>query len=392
VKAKAALVRALLVALEAKVERDGGELGSRWDRWLALDVLAGKDEPWAEEIGPSIRHLLRRLRPEGRDRVLDAMIERGGPELPRIFAFLDFGSPQLRARALDRFATEPEVRCDRTWMEMTANRLGVAFHADVRGVLQRHPQAAPRVTEALGQPLLDSIVSGSPGEHARPLEKAAAKAGAEGPRVTIHVLEPWDGVKADASVVSRVGPTAIGVPRERGPLDLDGDPMRHMMTLRLADVPELAARFPGKLALAVFLADDGGHAYEADSDDAAVLLLDESDLAHGELRLTGSDDEEDDDDLDAYVSAETRPFVATAVDVPLAALQPEEGASKALRKLHEQIEGIPGRIGGPPGWFRDEGHDGGFVLQFDDDFETLPVQGQARLYVFDDTALWQTKP
>ena len=84
-----------------------------------------------------------------RERVLDAMLERGRPELPRIFAFIDLGSPQLRARALDRLATAPEVRCDRTWMESTANRLGMAFHDEVRQLLHRHPSARARMIEAL---------------------------------------------------------------------------------------------------------------------------------------------------------------------------------------------------------------------------------------------------
>jgi hypothetical protein len=395
-KARAALHRALLAALVAKVERDEGTLEPRWDRWLGVDALPGKDEPWAEALGPSIRHVLRRLRPAERDRVLDDVLARGGPELPRVFAFVDFGTPGLRARALDRFAAEPVVRCDRPWMESAANRLGVAFHEEVRQLLRRHPDAEARLSEALGRPLLDSIVGGPRSEAADALRKALAKPGLEGPRVTIHVMQPWDDVRADVSVISRAGPTAIGVTAERWPRDLDGEPMRHMLTLRLADVPELAARFPGKAALAVFLAHDGGHAYDPDSDDAAVLLLDDDDLARGELDLTrgdedDDDDDDDDDDLDPYISADTRPFTLTPLDVPLAAFGPDEGASKALRKLHEQLDALPGRVGGPPGWMRGEGHDGRFVLQVDDDFESLPVPGRARLYVFEDAALWQTR-
>ena len=74
--------------------------------------------------------------------------------------------------------------------------------------------------------------------------------------------------------------------------------------------------------------------------------------------------------------------------MPLAAF--ESDGSKTLKKLHDRLEGLPGRIGGPPAWLQGEGHDGRFVLQFDDDFETLPVQGRARLFVFDDTAVWQS--
>jgi hypothetical protein len=392
-KARIALHRALLAALEGKVERDGGELDPRWDRFASIDALPGRDEPWADEIGPFLRHLLRRLSPPLRDRVLDGMLEHGGPELPRIFALCDLGSSELRARALDRLATAPEVRCDRTWMEAAANRLGMGFHEEVRQLLLRRPEAQARVAEALGRTLLDAIVSGPKSDSADSLRKAAAKLGAEGPRTTIHVLQAWDDVKVDASVVSRVGGTAIGVTKERWPLDLDGDPMRHMLTLRLADVPDLAARYPGKVAIAVFLNGDGGHAYEADSDDAAVLWLDDSDLAHGELDLRregDDDDDDDDDDLDPYISADTRPLLVVPVEVPIAALE-AEGGSKAVRKLHELIEGLPGRVGGPPGWFVEDAHDGRFVLQFDDDLETLPVSGSARMFVFDDTALWQSK-
>jgi hypothetical protein len=346
--------------------------------------------------------VLRGLRPQDRDRVVEGWLARGGPCLPRVFAFIDLATPRLRTRALDALATAPELDSGRAWLEITCNRLGVAFHDEVRQLLRRHPQAEERVAEALGRERLDAIVSGPKSDSAEALRKAAAKLGDEGPRGTIHVLDHWDGVRADASVTSRVGPTAIGVPAGRWPRDLDGDPMRHVLTLSLRDVPELAARHPGKAALAVFLAQDGGHAYEPDNEDAAVVWLDEADLALGELDLVRTsdgdgehDDDEDDDDLDPYIDADTRPLLVVPVEVPLRALegpQALEGASRALRKLHELLEEVPGRVGGGPGWLVDETHDTAFVLQIHDALESLPVEGSARLYVFEDVALWQSRP
>ncbi len=394
-KLRATIHQAVLVAVDAQVERDDGQLGASWERWLALESAAGKDDQWEESIGPWIRRILRRLAPDRVAEILDAAMERAGAELLRVFPLLDLGPPELCERALGQLVDDPNIRTKgASWIGYGVKRLGLPLVEQLQALLDTHPDEATqaRLREAIGSDLLRDIVAGPRSTHADRLRKAAAKVPDSYQRTTIYALDEWEDVRAGPNTISRIGPTAIGVSEQRWPRNLDDEPMRHLLTVRLDELPFLAARHPDKAALALFLAsDDGGHAYEPDNDDAAVVLLDESDLALGETQFGPDDDDDDDDELDLY-GPSTRPLLVLPVEVPtdaLASSTPPE--NKKLRKVYERLNDLPGRAGGPPDWLLSADHDGPFVLHVDEDLEYLSIPDRWRLYVFDDVAFWQSR-
>ncbi|NUP10203.1 MAG: hypothetical protein HOW73_29485 [Polyangiaceae bacterium] len=84
------------------------------------------------------------------------------------------------------------------------------------------------------------------------------------PRTRVYLVEPASmAYSAREGSRSRLGGPAYGVAKADVPEDMDGQPQRHVFTLDLADVPELAARHPGIEAIALFCPGLEGNAEDA---------------------------------------------------------------------------------------------------------------------------------
>lgn len=211
------------------------------------------------------------------------------------------------------------------------------------------------------------------------------------PSLSIYLLEPTE--QPARRAVSRAGGAAFGVPRHRWPR-IGGDPMAHLLTLDLDQLPDLRARragLTGVRALALFVPDwDSG----IGADEGVVLKLSEADLAAGISRTHVRRDEEG----DAEVAMEIQ---ITRVTVPELVFRPSEewglpaDAEDALLQmlvLRDLLDEPPGRALGYSLWLQDGDNDyaageaaSRFLLQLDDRLVEFNTADEGILYVFEDS-------
>src|SRR5262245_60097014 len=110
--------------------------------------------------------------------------------------------------------------------------------------------------------------------------------------------------------------------------------MEHLFTLDLAQIPELATRWPGKRGLALFINSRWeNEAYTPHNGETRLLALD----------------------------AASPTVKATAREVPDGVFDPDDDAHEELR---DELFGAPGFALGRPIWLQGDEHDGDFILQF----------------------------
>ncbi|MCA9611038.1 MAG: hypothetical protein KC619_35835 [Myxococcales bacterium] len=202
------------------------------------------------------------------------------------------------------------------------------------------------------------------------LEKLASAVSDPEP-IEVYALEAIRG--ASPSAVSRVGGPGYDLgPRQPS---YEGLPMAHVFTLALADLPALQPRFEGAVAFALYVSEPtGNEAHEPYTDETAVLALSAADVERGEAAASPRD-------------LPLRSVRVTAVQVPGRTFEhPTPHA-----KLREAIAALPARAGGAPRWLQTEQECDGFLLQLDDRFAPLNLGDAGVMYVFSDTAFWQSR-
>jgi hypothetical protein len=180
------------------------------------------------------------------------------------------------------------------------------------------------------------------------------------------------------SGVSRVGGPGVEL-GDRQPQDHEGRAMTHIWTLATADVPALAAAFPGAAAVALYVLDpQENEAWEADSGLTALVVLSADDVA-------GPAAEPTDEDLSP------RDVTAESIAVASAAFEDhtDDSEDSARRTLRSKIYGASARAGGRPIWLQGDECDGSFLLQFDESFADLNLGDCGVMYVFAETQFWQ---
>lgn len=205
----------------------------------------------------------------------------------------------------------------------------------------------------------------------------AALEGAKGDRI-IYALRRVD--STSSPTLNRIAGSPAGIGSDRWPT-LDDEPMRHLLTLDLATVPEVAARLPGQRTLSLFCLDpEENEAFEPFNEEAAIVLSTEEQVARGVLY------EPEGAEWDTEPSA----FEVVSLSVPgsifteFADEVPEEH-----RELRELVYRLHGRAGGEPIWLQSAEHEGTFVLQFDEEFVPMNLGDGGIMYVFADAAFWQ---
>jgi hypothetical protein len=204
------------------------------------------------------------------------------------------------------------------------------------------------------------------------LARAARDGAPEAPFTSITVLELVK--SADAIGVSRVGGPGFDL-RERHPM-YGGLPMTHVLTLALDDAPSLRGVFGRAPAFALYVSEvRGNRAHTPFTDETAVLCLDAAGLARGI----------------AKPNAEDLPLAGirtTTLDVPVTAVV-DPGPLQA--DLQRDIRALPARAGGAPLWLQEPEPVEGFAMQFDTRFAGLSLGDGGIMYVFRDTAFWQSR-
>lgn len=187
-----------------------------------------------------------------------------------------------------------------------------------------------------------------------------------GPKVRIYRLRRGED-EPTADSVARIGGTPRGIVTP--PVDRK-EPMTHVLTLDLAQLPELAARHAGARSLSLYLPDpDTGERHRH----GALVWTTEEALG----RAPGS--------IEGAVT-----LLVDAFDVPeqIFGGGDLEGAAKRVRRI---VYGSAGFVGGGPLWLQDgdPGVDPSFLFQFDESLAHINLGDSGVMYVFDGDIDWQ---
>lgn len=199
------------------------------------------------------------------------------------------------------------------------------------------------------------------------VEKLAAEARGTGPNTWLYALETLP--RTDEGSVSRVGGPGFDLADQQP--SLDGLPMSHVLTLDLRELPELQELWPEKRALAVYVSEPGGTAWDPDS---AVVTLTDEDVARGEAAVDA-------------VQLPLKGVRATRVEVP----QPTFASPTLHPKLLRAILALPARVGGQPSWLQQDLGSEGFLMQFDARFVPINLGDGGLMYVFEHGAFSQSR-
>ncbi len=186
-----------------------------------------------------------------------------------------------------------------------------------------------------------------------------------GPKIRVYRLRRGDSPPA-ADAVARI----FGQPRGVvSPPRHAGEPMQHVITLDLAQVPELAARHPGIRSLSLYVPDpDDAEEHE----EGTIVLTHEDELGRAAGAIEGA-----------------TALLVEGFEVPEALF--ERHAEGDLRRVRQLLHAWSGHVRGGPLWLQegDEGVDPGFVMQFDEGLCRINLGDMGVMYVFDSGVTWQ---
>lgn len=306
----------------------------RWVRVVETNRERCEDEPW---------RLVRVLRADAPPQLLDMVFE----TLMARRQSVESGSLGERLRRLGLEIVPPLLRA-----------LGDA-PAENTFIKELERATTPEVFAAIKAGLGKAIET--PEQELRRLA-----ASVPGPTIRVYRLSRGAGEPAAGSV-ARIG----GVPRGVVDVPIDRDePMEHIITLDLAQLPELAARRPGVRSASLYLPEpsSGGRHRQG-----RLVWTREDELA----RAPGS-------------TAGATALVVEAFDVPRSIFEGGElaGAAARVRGLVYQSHGY---VGGGPLWLQDgpPGVDPGFVFQFDEGLCDINLGDMGVMYVFEHHITWQ---
>jgi hypothetical protein len=296
----------------------------RWIRVVEANIPHCREEPWR-----LVRVLRTDVPPQLLDMVLGSLMARRQT--------ISFG-PEIVAPLLRAIGDAP---AENTFVKELERALGYEVFAAVK--------------EGLGKAIE------TPEQELRRLA-----ASVPGPTVRVYRLARGEG-EPGAGTVARIGGTPRGVvaaPQDRG------EPMQHIITLDLAELPELAQRHPGVRSVSLYLPDpETGSRHEH----GTLVWTREEELGRAE----GS-------------TAEARPVLIEAFDVPRAIFEGREleGAAKRVRGI---VYTSHGYVGGGPLWLQDgtPGVDPSFMFQFDEGLCSINLGDMGVMYVFGNEVTWQ---
>jgi len=188
-----------------------------------------------------------------------------------------------------------------------------------------------------------------------------------GPKLRIYRLRRGED-EPDAGSVARIGGEPRGVVTP--PLDRK-EPMEHILTFDLAQLPELAARHPGKRSLSLYLPDPKtGERHR-----------------HGELVWTS----EEELSRAPGSTEDAATLRVEAFDVPAVIFDDGRDLEGAAKRVRQIVYSSNGYVGGGPLWLQDgdPGPDPAFLFQFDESLCYINLGDSGIMYVFEGDIDWQ---
>lgn len=379
-----------IVAVCAHAASAGAAWPREYDSYLRTDL--GETVEQRRYIDPLVCAAIAALPEDRAEAALIANLDRGHRErFTRAFALLGLcATPRVMAHALDTLLGLEPTLLDSDLSRIEAGLSGLVEPNEwVRWLLAA--SAGSRLGSVLvavvgNEEKLESLraeVAATGARVARALDsidviESTAARFAESTKQTIYLLRPVDDRPSDAGL-NRIGGVPIGVTTRRWP-KRRGKPMAHLFTLDVQTMPALgrmlAELAPDARTVSLFVANpEDNAATEPGNDWAKVLIVSAKDVAKGELAPPSGVD--------------IRPlawFEPVGIDVPTAVFNARAGA---LRELRDELAKHP-RVLGDPTWVTEPAHSGSLVAQFGEGFAEVYLGERGRMFVFTDTAFWQS--
>ena len=374
--------RAMLYAMGKAAQTS--VLDERWDRFIDFDTEGGKPIPYYSSSDSKPREAALRGVPEPRRSVLLLKLLEGTPNPDRILqmahlaedkAVMDAAARRIiEKKALGSSFREIIDRLGEPVIDALCKHIGLSqgdgrFLESLKNVLPY--QAAQRIDAALKEAGVRQET------HRDALVRMASEL--PGPKTRIYILQvEKEGYDPKADTIARSGGKAPGIADADIPKDKSGEPLTHLFTLDLDEIPELQERYKGARALAAFCPEPNSGDR---SDELELVPITREAVAALPHQAAKSEDEDDD--------VGGRPIAILPLDVPEAIFERsgDDGAGKEIRNM---IFNAAGHVLGEPFWIQDdEGGFDDFIMQINEGLCDVNLGDCGSLYVYAGETIFQ---
>jgi len=397
--------RAIVHALAERVKRGQG-VPEKWDRFISFvdwESPETDDYNFGHFILGDLTAIVANLPEDRAEELIAPQLRSDSEQWPRALEALQHHpTDELLETAFERLDAEgvPSTGGSFDWLDRFLRSMPEPLHGELGSALAESsaPEFHHSVQRVFGDEHYEKLMEAHGGGESTEASTAErierlAEAAREGDRTldwtTIYVLE-LTGEAPDSSDRNRIGGAPIGVDDESWP-HREGEsrePMEHVVTLAVGDLPGLGdGTEPETEAVAVFVADPRfNEAWTPDSGDTEVVALTATELERGPYE----------GELPAGERGSGELFEAVPVEVPVEIFRdpytrgPEE-RDPVVERLRDAVYQSPGRAGGEPVWLREAQYtEGDFLFQFDEQFADINLGDMGVMYVFRETAFWQS--
>lgn len=195
--------------------------------------------------------------------------------------------------------------------------------------------------------------------------------------------------QAKPGTLARSGGKAPGMTDADIPKDKSGEPLTHLFTLDLDEIPELQETYPGARALAAFCPEPNSGDR---SEELMLVPITREAAAALPYQARDAEGDEDDDDNDEVDEDAGRPIAILPLDVPIGVFH-RSGDEGDLKEIKKMIFNAAGHVLGEPFWIQsddeDDGGGGDFIMQINEGLCSINLGDSGSLYVFESGTVFQ---
>jgi hypothetical protein len=370
-------------------------LDEQWDRFVDFDQEGGKPVPYYSSSDAKLRETALRGVPEPRRSVLllKRLEETQHPE-----RILQVAQVAADASIID-IAIQKIV--ERKKLESGFREIADRLGEPLVEALCKHiglSQGDGRFMEALNNQLSHLMFQ----RVEAALEKAGVRketprdalirmaATAPGLKMRVYVLQvDREEYQAKPGTLARSGGKAPGMTDADIPKDKSGEPLTHLFTLDLDEIPELQETYPGARALAAFCPEPNSGDR---SEELMLVPITREAAAALPYQARDAEGDEDDDDNDEVDEDAGRPIAILPLDVPIGVFH-RSGDEGDLKEIKKMIFNAAGHVLGEPFWIQsddeDDGGGGDFIMQINEGLCSINLGDSGSLYVFESGTVFQ---
>jgi hypothetical protein len=211
---------------------------------------------------------------------------------------------------------------------------------------------------------------------------------ASGLKMGIYVLQvDSEGYVPKRGTLARSGGKAPGIADADIPKDKSGEPLTHLFTLDLDEIPELQEQYSGARALAAFCPEPNSGDRTEEFQLVPITREAAAALPHLAQTAKNADDDDDDDDEDDIAG---QPMAILQLDVPVSVFD-RSGDEGTLKEIKNMLFNAAGHVFGEPFWIQGDDEDGGgdFIMQINEGLCDVNLGDGGSLYVFESGTVFQ---